>query len=83
MEKIYELLLILNLITLLILFTSINLIIYSIVFEIIDIKILFYNIINQIQNFIDSDFLQKIFGIFIQIVDKIIPQIYKFFNVTV
>jgi hypothetical protein len=83
MEKFYNLLIIFNLITLLILLTSINLIIYSIIFEFIDIKIITNNIINQIQNFIDSDSIYKIFNIIINIVNKIIPQINRFFNATV
>ena len=76
MEKIYKLLIILNLFTLFILFSFSNLILFTIIFkfEFIDIKIL----INNIKDFIDSKILEKIFEIIIQLGDKIIPYLIEF-----
>ena len=76
MEKIYKLLIILNLFALFILFSFSNLILFTIIFkfEFIDIKIL----IDNIKDFIDSKILEKIFEIIIQLGDKIIPYLIEF-----
>ena len=86
MEKFWNLLLILNLITIFIFFSTFNLILFTIVTEYIDIKILITNIKNFVFSIntilIDNKVLEKIIEILIELGDKIIPQIYNFFNAT-
>ena len=82
LDTLYNFLLVLNLTALLIFIIFINLLVYKIVSESIDIKSLINNhIINKIQEIIDSEVIEKLFGIFIKIINKIIPYIYKIFNV--
>ena len=82
LDTLYNLFLVSNLIALLILIIFIDLIVYTIVSKSIDIKYLIdNNIVNTIQNLIDSEIIEKLFGIFMKIVNKIIPLIYNFFNV--
>ena len=60
----------------------INLIVYTIVSKSIDIKYLIdNNIVNKIQNLIDSEVIENLFGIFMKIINKTIPLIYNLFNV--
>lgn len=79
-EFFYKLLVILILIVLFILLLSIDLIIFTVIFEFTDIKFF----ITNIKNLIDSKILEKILEIGYKIIphikDKIIPQIYNFFN---
>jgi hypothetical protein len=82
LDILYNFFLVLNLIALLIFIIFINLIVYTIVSKSIDIKFLIDNsIVNRIQNLIDSEVIEKLFGIFIKIINKIIPLIYNLFNV--
>jgi hypothetical protein len=82
LDTLYNLFLVLTLIALLILIIFIDLIVYTIVSKSIDIKYLIdNNIINTIQNLIDSEIIENLFGIFMKIINKIIPLIYNFFNV--
>lgn len=86
MEKIWNLLLILTLIVIIIFFFNLNLILFTIVTKYIDIKILITDIKNFVLSInttlIDNKILEKIFEIFLKIGDKIILQIYDFFNAT-
>jgi hypothetical protein len=86
MEKIYQLLLILILITIFIFFSLLDLILFTTVTKYIDIKILITDIKNFVISintiFIDNKILEKIFEILVELGDKIIPRIYNFFNVS-